>query len=226
MRRELTYTVTGVPVTGVSVKTADGTSVSAGQTLRLTDPSAVGLTVSVLPANATVNSVSLSVEDATVLTVSGSGTSWKASAGTGRFGRTKIRIRVSGLEEYSFDIPVEVSHVVNVTLTEGKTAKGAPSFSASHSDDAAASSSATVTGSWNATYTGKCYYYEATGGRWNPSEENQTATYNGQAGGEFSWNVSSRSKTLFDLDEQKAAVEEMYETSSWWDDGNPAGGCS
>ena len=220
--KEHTFKVNGVPVTGITVKTADGKSASAGQTLRLTDPSAVSFKVSVYPENATVKSVSVTSSDASVLKVASAGTSsWTASAGSAGFGRAKLTVKVSGVKEYSFDVNVEVSHVVNVSVSEGKTSKGAPVITGAHSD--AKMGTAALSGTWKAWYTGSCQYYQATGDRWNPSEETKYERKEFTANGSFTWNLSSASKAIFDLDREKAEVESMSETSTWWDDGNPAG---
>lgn len=219
--KEHSFTVNGVPVTGITIRTADGKTASAGQTLRLTDPSSVSFSVSVYPANATVKSVSVTSADASVLKVASTGSSWTASAGSAGFGRTKLSVKVSGIKEYTFDVNVEVSHVVNVSVSEGKTSKGAPVITGTHSDPKVGS--AVLTGTWKAWYTGTCQYYQANGDRWNPDEETIYEKKEFTSNGNFTWSLSSASKALFDLDREKAEVESMTETSTWWDDANPAG---
>ena len=219
VEKELSFRVAGIAVSGVSLRLNDGTTVTPDQTLRLTDPSGAAFTVAVSPADATVKSVSVASSDASVLTVSGSGTSWAASAGSAKFGKAKLTVTVKGVRDYSFEFPVEVIHAVTVTVSGGTTTSGAPLVKASCKDAVAMSAGLTISGTWKAWYSGTCTYTTAEGSQFNPSEETHQASFDSSASGSFSWKVSG-SGNLFDLSTKKAEVEAMTETSSWWDDDN------
>ena len=223
--KEIPFAVTGIPVSDVKV-TCQGTTVASGRTVELLDPSNESLTVSVQPADAMVNSITVTSGDESVLSVSGSGTSWRISSGSAGFGTTYLTVSVSGIEDYSFTFPVAVSRTVPVQVVQSESPTKAPVFDVKMGDASLEGKGIVITVSAVARYHGTCWYYEAYGnplfgddfGETQVTKDTEPKT----AVRTVQWTASTSLKEVIDLSSEKEAIEAMTETGQVWDDGNPA----